>query len=56
VPVGTEAAQLFVPVQFTTGAAGQPPAVSRLYINQVLLKTASGWRVMSILPIPAPAP
>lgn len=56
VPIGAEAAQLFVPVQFTTGAAGQPPAVSRLYINQVLLKTASGWRVVSILPIPAPAP
>ena len=55
-PVGTEAAQLFVPIQFTTGAPGQPPAVSRFFINQVLLKTSSGWRVVSILPIPAPAP
>lgn len=56
VPVGSEAAQLFVPVQFTIGAAGQPPAVSRLYINQVFLKTGTGWRVVSILPVPAPAP
>ena len=56
VPVGSEAAQLFVPVQFTIGPAGQAPAVSRFYINQLFLKTGTGWRVVSILPIAAPAP
>ncbi len=56
VPLGAEVAQLYVPVLFTTGAAGQPPAVARLYLNQVLLKTSAGWRVASILPIAAPAP
>ena len=56
VPVGAEVAQLHVPVNFTTGAAGQPPTVARMYLNQTLLKTAAGWRVATILPVPAPAP
>jgi hypothetical protein len=55
VPVGSDAAQLFVPVQFTIGAAGQTATVSRFYINQLFLRTPAGWRVVSILPIPAPA-
>ena len=54
VPVGAEAAHLFVPVRFTVGAPGAAPTGARLFINQVLLKTSSGWRVTSILPIPAP--
>ena len=49
------AAQLFVPILFTTGPAGQPAQDSWSFINQTLVKTADGWKVMSILPIPAPA-
>ena len=50
------AAQLFVPILFTTGPAGQLAQDSWSFINQTLVKTADGWMVMSILPIPAPAP
>jgi hypothetical protein len=56
VPLGAETAQLVVPVQFTTGAPGQAPAVARMYLNQTLMKTSSGWRVVSILPIAATPP
>lgn len=49
------AAQLFVPILFTTGPAGQPAQDSWSFINQTLVKTAEGWKVMSILPIAAPA-
>lgn len=49
------AAQLYVPILFTTGAAGQPAQDSWTFINQTLVKTADGWKVLSILPIPAPA-
>ncbi len=49
------AAQLFVPILFTTGPAGQPAQDSWSFINQTLVKTSDGWKVMSILPIPAPA-
>lgn len=55
-PVTSDVAQLYVPVQFTTGAAGQAAQVTRTFLNQVLVKTGGSWRVISILPIPAPAP
>jgi ketosteroid isomerase-like protein len=47
-------AQIYVPIIFTIGAAGQPPQQTRFLMNQVLVKTPDGWRVSSILPIPAP--
>ena len=49
-------AQLHAVVQFTIGAANEPPQVTRFFLNQVLVKSGGGWRVMSIFPIPAPAP
>ena len=54
--LGTDTAQVFVPIVFTIGAPGQPAQPTRFLMNQVLVKTAEGWRVSSILPIPAPAP
>ena len=48
-------AQIYVPIIFTMGAAGQPPQQTRFLMNQVFVKTPDGWRVSSILPIPAPA-
>jgi hypothetical protein len=32
------------------------PASAAAEGNQVLVKTPSGWKIASILPIPAPAP
>ena len=49
-------AQLFVPVVFNIGAPGQPAPDILILINQTLVKTANGWRVASILPIPVPPP
>jgi hypothetical protein len=51
-----DVAQLYVPIMFTIGPAGQTPAPMRFLMNQVLIKTPGGWQVASILPIPAPAP
>jgi ketosteroid isomerase-like protein len=53
--VGDGVAQVYVPIMFTIGATGQPPQQTRFLMNQVLVKTQGGWRVSSILPIPAPA-
>jgi ketosteroid isomerase-like protein len=53
--IGDGVAQIYVPIVFTIGAAGQPSQQTRYLMNQVLVKTPSGWRVSSILPIPAPA-
>jgi len=55
VALSENVAQLHVPVRFTVGAAGQTPQVTRIFINQVLVKSGGAWRVSSIFPIPAPA-
>lgn len=49
-------AQLFVPVMFNIGPAGQPASDAAFLMNQTLVKTPAGWRVASILPIPLPPP
>lgn len=56
VPLSSDAAQLHAAVQFTIGPPGQPPQVTRFLLNQVLVRSGGAWRVMSIFPIPAPAP
>jgi hypothetical protein len=53
--IGEGVAQIFVPIVFTIGPPGQPPQQTKFLMNQVLVKTPNGWRVSSILPIPAPA-
>ena len=53
--IGDGAAQVYVPIVFTIGAAGQQPQPTRFLMNMVLVTTPAGWRVSSILPIPASA-
>ncbi len=48
------AAQIFVPVLFTIGAASQPAQPARFLMNQTLRREGDAWRVASILPIPLP--
>jgi uncharacterized protein (TIGR02246 family) len=47
-------AQLYVPITFMIAPAGQTAQPTRFLMNQILVKTAEGWKVSSILPIPAP--
>jgi len=54
VPISESVAQLHVPVTFTTGAAGEPPQKTRMFLNQTLVKSEGAWRVMSIFPVAAP--
>jgi hypothetical protein len=56
VSLGEQTVQIYMPIAFTVGAPGQPAQQTRFLMNQVLVKTARGWKVASILPIPAPAP
>jgi hypothetical protein len=52
--LGEGVAQLYVPIMFMIGPAGHSAQPTRFLMNQLLVKTASGWKVSSILPIPAP--
>jgi len=56
ISLGERVAQVYMPIVFTIGAAGQAPQQTRFLMNQILLKTPQGWKVSSILPIPAPTP
>ncbi len=47
-------AQLYVPITFMIAPAGQPAQPMRFLMNQILVKTAEGWKISSVLPIPAP--
>jgi uncharacterized protein (TIGR02246 family) len=47
-------AQLYVPITFMIGPAGQTVQPTRFLMNQVLVKTNGDWKITSILPIPAP--
>jgi hypothetical protein len=49
-------AQVFVPIMFNIGSAGQPAPDAPFLMNQTLVKTAAGWRIANILPIPLPPP
>jgi uncharacterized protein (TIGR02246 family) len=48
-------AQLYVPITFMISPAGQAAQPARFLMNQVLVKTGDAWKIMSVLPIPAPA-
>ena len=54
--VSETTAQLYVPITFNIGAAGQPAPDTTFLMNQTLVKTSAGWRIANILPIPLPAP
>jgi uncharacterized protein (TIGR02246 family) len=47
-------AQLYVPITFMIGPAGQTAQPTRFLMNQVLVKAGGSWKITSILPIPAP--
>jgi Domain of unknown function (DUF4440) len=53
--LGAGVAQVYVPIMFTIGAPGQSAQQTRFLMNQTLVRTQGGWKVSSILPIPAPA-
>jgi ketosteroid isomerase-like protein len=54
--VSETTAQLYVPITFNIGAPGQPAPDTLFLMNQTLVKTAGGWRIANILPMPVPAP
>lgn len=56
VMVSDTTAQLYVPITFNIGAPGQPAPDTPFLMNQTFVKTAAGWRIANLLPIPVPSP
>jgi ketosteroid isomerase-like protein len=55
VHLGNDAVHLYVPVTFMIASAGQTAQPSKFLMNQILVRTAQGWKIASILPILVPA-
>ena len=51
IEVRPDVVHLFVPITFMISPAGQTAQPTRFLMNQVVVKTADGWKVASILPI-----
>ncbi|HEV7578312.1 MAG TPA: nuclear transport factor 2 family protein [Caldimonas sp.] len=54
--VNDTTAQLYVPITFNIGPPGQSAPDAPFLMNQTLVKTAAGWRIANILPVPLPSP
>ena len=48
-----DVAEIHVPTFFTHGLPGQAPETSKVLMHQLVVYTHDGWKIASILPIPA---
>lgn len=52
-PLGPDAAHIYAPTRITAGAAGQEAATYTFLVNEIAIRTAEGWRIAAIVPVPA---
>jgi len=51
--LGNDVAQIFAPTRITAGPEGQPATTSQFYMTEFALRTTDGWRISSIIAVPA---
>lgn len=51
-PLGPDIAHIYAPTRITVGAAGQEPATYTFLVNEFAIRTAEGWRISAIVPVP----
>jgi len=52
-PLGPDVAHIYAPTRITVGAAGQEAATYSFLVNEFAIRTADGWRISAIVPVPA---
>ena len=52
-PLGPDVAHIYAPTRITVGAAGQEAATYSFLVNEFAIRTAEGWRISAIVPVPA---
>jgi len=52
VPMGADVAHIYAPTRITIGAAGQPGTQYQFLVNEFAIRTAEGWRISTIIPVP----
>jgi len=53
IPISAEVAQIYAPTRITLGPAGGPATIHQFLVNEFALRTALGWRISAIVPVPA---
>jgi hypothetical protein len=53
VPIGADVAHIYAPTRITIGAASQAGTQYQFLINEFAIRTAEGWRISAIVPVPA---
>ncbi|MFZ6647434.1 YybH family protein [Undibacterium sp. TJN25] len=52
-PLGPDAAHIYAPTHITAGAPGKEAATFTFLVNEIAIRTAEGWRISAIVPVPA---
>ncbi|WP_426537352.1 YybH family protein [Bradyrhizobium sp. McL0615] len=52
-PLGPDTAHIYAPTRITVGAAGEESATYNFLVNEIAIRTAEGWRISAIVPVPA---
>lgn len=52
-PLGPDTAHIFAPTRITVGAAGESGTTYPFLVNEIAVRTAEGWRIATIIPVPA---
>ncbi|MBR0666512.1 nuclear transport factor 2 family protein [Roseomonas hellenica] len=52
VPLGADTAQIFAPTRVTLDVGGAP-ATQPFLVEEVAIRTTDGWRIATIVPVPA---
>jgi hypothetical protein len=52
-PLGPDTAHIYAPTRITVGAAGAESATYNFLVNEIAIRTAEGWRISAIVPVPA---
>jgi hypothetical protein len=53
VPVTADVAQLYAPTQITLGATQASARTAPFLVYEIAVRTPQGWRIASIVPVPA---
>jgi hypothetical protein len=53
VPMSADVAHIYAPTKITIGPAGEPGTPYQFFVNEFAIRTAEGWRISTIVPVPA---
>jgi len=52
-PLSPDVAHIYAPTRITAGPAGKPASTYQFHVNEFAIRTADGWRISAIIPVPA---